>query len=159
MLHTRARWGLSWWLMRLRARKHLAPSAGGKPHGEPGWIPGAARVEVAADASVSLHPAGSCLGTGPEEPFPWLVPAPSGWTPARGERIGAGEGRLKEARASLGPAPKLGDGRVETERRLLSSPPAPVARPGRFPNAPSLIIHQQVLPVTSCMFFICMLNN
>lgn len=82
-----------------------------------------------------------------------LDPSPSG------ERPGAGDGRLKEARASLGPAPRLGDGRVKTERSLLFSPPASVARPGRFPSAPSLIMHQQVLPVTSCVCFTCTLNH
>lgn len=115
MLLTQASRSLSL-LMRLRAGRRLAPSAGGKPPGEPGWKPGAAGQEVAADASVSPHspqvpPPGSHLRNRCLDCFRRAETRPG----LSGQGAGAWSGRLDAARASLGPAP-LGRRRAAADR-------------------------------------------
>lgn len=52
MLPTQASRALSRLLMRLRAGNRLPQCAGGKPPGEPGWSPGVAAAEGAAEAQL-----------------------------------------------------------------------------------------------------------
>lgn len=124
------RWGAEPLPVRLRAGIRLALSAGGKAPGEPGWSP--ARREWGALRAQLSHRA-------PQAPAPGSHPRsrrldwfqrPEAEPSLNGEGSGARNGRLKEARASLGPAPVSRSRRLETEQSsratgVLSSPGQP----------------------------------
>ena len=152
MLLTPAGGALHRRLMRLRAGRLLGRAAGGKPRGGPGWNPGAAGWRPLRTLPSTRAPQVPAGGPEPSSRRPAAVPQPE--RRATCSRRAAPEGGL-----SIPWACARARRRAGAERAESSFLAAGARSSRRCPNAPSLIIHQQCLPVTSCMVCTCMLNN